>query len=80
MARRHLPIPIMAVLLASAAIGVGLIGFGNGRVGRRFPLVDSVYGAVLGVAIWMTIDLDYPGIGIIKVSNRVMAEALAAMN
>ena len=40
MARRHLPIPIMTVLLGTAAIGVGLIGFGNGRVGRRFSVLE----------------------------------------
>jgi len=80
MARRHLPIPIMAVLLGTAAIGVGMIGFGNGRLGRRFSVLDSVYGAVLAVALWMTIDLDYPGIGIIRVSNLTMVETLAAMN
>src|SRR6476660_2565676 len=32
MARRHLPIPIMTVLFGAAAIGVGIIGFGNGRL------------------------------------------------
>jgi len=56
------------------------MGFGNGRVGRRFSLLDSVYGVVLAVALWMTIDLDYPSIGIIRVSNRSVAETLAAMN
>jgi hypothetical protein len=80
MARRHLPLPIMAMLLGAVAIGVGLLGFGNGRVGRRFSLLDSVYGFVLTIALWMTIDLDYPGIGIIGVSNRSMVETLAAMN
>src|SRR5215813_294969 len=65
MARRHLPPPLMAVLLGATAISVGLMGFGNGRVGRRFSLLDAVYGVVLAVALWMTIDLDYPGIGII---------------
>jgi len=80
MARRHLPIPIMAMLLGTAAIGVGMLGFGNGRVGRRFSLLDSVYGAVLAVALWMTIDLDYPSIGIIGVSNLPVAETLATMN
>ena len=79
MARRHLPIPIMAVLLATAAISVGMIGIGNGRVGRRFSALDCVYGAVLAVALWMTIDLDYPGIGIIRVSNLPVVETLAAM-
>jgi hypothetical protein len=79
MARRHLPIPIMMVLLGTAAIGVGMIGFGNGRVGRRFPILDAVYGVVLAAALWMTIDLDYPGIGIIRVSNLPVVETLAAM-
>jgi hypothetical protein len=79
MARRHLPIPIMALLLGAAAISLGIVGFGNGRVGRRFSAIDSVYGAVLAVALWMTIDLDYPGIGLIRVSNLPIVETLAAM-
>ena len=79
MARRHLPIPIMAVLLGTAAISLGIIGFGNGRVGRRFSLIDAVYGAVLAAALWMTIDMDYPGGGMIRVSNRPVVEALAAI-
>lgn len=80
MARRHLPIPIIAMLLGTAAIGFGMIGFGNGRVGRRFSLLDAVYGVVLTVALWMTIDLDYPGMGLIRVSNLPIVETLAAMN
>jgi hypothetical protein len=79
MARRHLPIPIMTMLLGTAAISVCMIGFGNGRVGRRFSVLDSVYGVVLALALWMTIDLDYPGIGLIRVSNLPVAEALAVM-
>jgi len=80
MARRHLPVPIMALLLGTAAISIGMIGFGNGPVGRRFSVLDSVYGAVLVIALWMTIDLDYPSIGLIRVSNLPVVEVLAAMN
>jgi hypothetical protein len=79
LARRHLPIPLMTLLLGTAAISFGIVGFGNGRMGRRFSLLDSVYGAVLAVALWMTIDLDYPRIGSIRVSNLPLAETLAAM-
>jgi hypothetical protein len=79
MVRRHLPIPIMAMLLGTVAISVGMIGFGNGRVGRRFSVLDAVYGVALAAALWMTIDLDYPGIGLIRVSNLPVVEALAAM-
>jgi hypothetical protein len=80
MARRHLPIPIMAMLLGTAAIGIGMIGFGNGRIGRRFSLLDAVYGIALAAALWMTIDLDYPGMGLIRVSNLPVVETLAAMH
>jgi hypothetical protein len=80
MARRRLPIPIMAMLLGTAAIAVGMIGFGNGRLGRRFSVLDAVYGVALAAALWMTIDLDYPGIGLIRVSNLPVVETLAAMH
>ena len=76
---KKLPTPIMTLLLGTPAIGLGMVGFGNGRVGRRFSLLDAVYGAVLAIALWMTIDLDYPGIGLIKVSNLPVVETLAAM-
>jgi hypothetical protein len=79
MTRRHLPIPIMTLLLGAAVISLGMVGFGNGRVGRRFSVLDSVYGVVLALALWMTIDLDYPGIGLIGVSNLPVAETLASM-
>lgn len=79
MARRHLPLPLMAALLGTVVINVSLLGFGNGRVGRRFSLLDAVYGAVLAVALWMTIDLDYPGFGFIRVINHSVVETLAAM-
>lgn len=79
LARRHLPPPIMAVLLGTAAISIGLLGFGNGRIGRRFSLLDCAYGAVLAIALWMTIDLDYPGLGLIGVGNQPVVETLATM-
>jgi hypothetical protein len=69
----------MMLLLGTAAISLGIVGFGNGRVGRRFSMLDSVYGVVLALALWMTIDLDYPGIGLIGVGNLPLAETLAAM-
>ena len=79
MVRRHLPLPILIVLLATTAVAFGLVGFGNGRIGRRFSLLDSVYGAALATALWMVIDLDYPGYGIIRLSNRTFVETLATM-
>jgi hypothetical protein len=47
---------------------------------RGPPVFCARYGAVLVIALWMTIDLDYPGTGLIRVSNLPVVETLAAMN
>lgn len=78
-ANRHLPRPILIVLLATVALSLLLVGVGNGRSGRRFPLLDAIYAAVLAVALWMTIDLDRPRQGLIQVSSQPLVDALAAM-
>lgn len=80
LAQRRLPVPILAVLLATAALSLLLVGAGDGLAGRRLPLLDGVYALVLSVSLWMTIDLDYPRQGLIQVSGQPMADALAAMN
>jgi hypothetical protein len=43
-------------------------------------VLDTVYGVVLAAALWMIIDLDYQGFGIIRVSNLPVVETLAVMN
>lgn len=79
LARRHWPMPIMAVLLAAAALSYGLVGFGAGRSRRTFSTLDSIYGVVLAVAMWMVIDLDYARRGVLQLSNAPMVEVLATM-
>jgi len=79
LATRRLPVPILVVLLATSALSLLLVGFGNGHAGRRFPLLDGSYAIVLAVALWMTIDLDSPRQGIIQISSQPMVDALASM-
>jgi hypothetical protein len=78
-ATRRLPQPILVVLLGAAALSLFLVGFGNGRSGRRFLLLDAVYASVLAVSLWMTIDLDLPRQGLIQVSSQPLLDTLAAM-
>ena len=79
LSRRQLPQPILIVLLGSAALSLALVGFTHGRTGRRSPLLDGTYAAVLAVALWMTIDLDHPLQGLIQVSAQPIIDTLAAM-
>lgn len=78
-ARRHIPVPILIMLMASCALALGLAGFGNGQGGRRFPILNFVYGAILASALWMMIDLDHARQGTIKASTAPLIEALASM-
>lgn len=79
MVHRHLPLAIMIVLLATAALSLVLVGFGNGRSGRRAPALDAVYAAVLAVALWMTVDLDRPRQGAIQITSQALVDTLAGM-
>lgn len=78
-ARRHIPTAIMVTLLISAALALGLASFGNGQAGRRYPILNFVYGFALAAAIWMTLDLDHPRRGTIQISIQPLVETLAAM-
>jgi hypothetical protein len=60
MARRHLPLPIMAALWWDYGSRRWPAGLRQWSCGPQFSLPDSVYGAVLAVALWIAIDLDCP--------------------
>lgn len=79
LAARRLPPPILVVLLGMAALSLVLVGVGNGLLGKRFPVLDGIYAAVLAVSLWMTIDLDYPRRGLIQINAQPLVDALAAM-
>jgi len=77
--RRHVPQPILFVIVVTAAIGIGLIGYDNGLVRRRFFALSSAFAAVLAAALWMTIDLDRPRHGFVHASEQPYVDLLASM-
>ena len=78
-ARRHIPTPIMVALLVGAAVSLVVAAFGNGQIRRRHSVLNFIYGLILSIALWMTIDLDYPRYGFIRASNTPLVETLASM-
>ena len=78
-ARRHLPVAILAGLLVTVGLTLGLAAFGHGQVGRRFAALDLLYGLVLAGALWMTIDLDYPRYGLIRATVEPLIETFSGM-
>lgn len=65
-ARRHTPAAVLAVLLACAGAAVAAVGYGL-AITRRGPwLPAGVLVFLIACTIWITIDLDYPRVGLIR--------------
>lgn len=78
-ARRHIPVVITIALITSAAMALALAAFGNGQIGRRFPVLNFVYGFILASALWMTLDLDHPDSGLIRINSQPLIDAVESM-
>ena len=78
-ARRHVPAPIMVVIVITAGLGMAMIGYDNGLVRRRYFLLSSVFAVVAATSLWMTIDLDRPRHGLIRASDQPYVELLESM-
>jgi hypothetical protein len=76
---RHLPWPILFILLGMTGLSLIIVGYGDGRAGSRSPFLSGIHVAVLAVALWMTIDLDQPRRGLIQVNVGPVADTLASM-
>lgn len=78
-ARRHIPQTIMVVIVISAAIGMGLIGYDNGLARKRYFLLSSSFAVVSAASLWMTVDLDRPRHGFVRASVLPYVELLDSM-
>ncbi|MBI2740471.1 MAG: hypothetical protein HYX38_28480 [Rhodospirillales bacterium] len=78
-ARRHIPSPILVVIVIAAAIGMAMIGYDNGLVRRRFFVLSSAFALVSAASLWMTIDLDRPRHGFLRASDQPYLDLLDSM-
>jgi hypothetical protein len=78
-ARRHIPQTILVVIVIAVAIGMGMIGYDNGLVRKRYFLLSSVFAVVAAAALWMTIDLDRPRYGFVRTSELPYVELLESI-
>ena len=72
--RRHLPWLAMGTLVLSTLIALMTIGFSAGLSKRRNHAVTLALALLVGLTLWITIDLDYPRLGFIKISDEPMLE------
>jgi hypothetical protein len=68
------------LLLGVAAIGCMLVvGMEQGAVGERNLVPGTVFVLVVGLVVWVTLDLNQPGTGAITVSQEPLERLLATM-
>jgi hypothetical protein len=79
MTRMHMPGLVVVVLIAAAGIAMATIGYGSGLVKRRPRVLTLCFAALIALVMWITIDLDYPRAGMIRMSEQPLVDARAAM-
>lgn len=79
-ARRHTPRPVMAVIIACSLASVASVGFGLATADPRLRVAAAVLAMLVAATLWIILDLDYPRLGFIQVSDAPLREALAGMS
>lgn len=68
----HVPESVLLLLLLVALLAAMLVGYGCGLAKRRHLLSTSVLALLIGLVIFVIMDLDRPGRGLIRVSQESM--------
>jgi hypothetical protein len=72
--RKHLPIVVLALLVACSMLSMGVIGYGCGLSGGRWPWLNASLAVLIAAALWTTIDLDHPRAGLIRLSDAALQQ------
>ncbi|MBX3359269.1 MAG: hypothetical protein KF745_12680 [Phycisphaeraceae bacterium] len=63
---RHLPIPVLTLLVTSAVICLAIVGYSDSAQGGRHRLAHWAFALLIAGTLWVIIDLDYPRHGLIR--------------
>lgn len=72
--RKHLPAVVLGLLYACSVLTLAVIGYSCGLARRRSLTLTSVIAVLVAASLWVTMDLDYSRIGLIRASDAPLAE------
>ena len=72
--RKHLPLPVMGLLVACSLLAIGVIGYGNGLGGERSVPLTVPLAILIATALCITIDLDHPRAGLIRLNDAPLVD------
>jgi uncharacterized membrane protein (Fun14 family) len=70
----HVPESVLFLLFIAATIAVGMVGYLNGIAAHRAWVVTELLIGLFALSIFVIIDLDRPGRGLINVSQKNMID------
>jgi len=73
-ARKHVPWLVMSLLIASSLLAVATIGYGCGVDDRRRLPLTLALALLVGTSLWVTIDLDHPRRGLLRLDDASLQE------
>jgi hypothetical protein len=75
-ASRHLPAPVLILLIGAALIAVATLGHGQAiHAGKSSPIVIALALLIAG-SLWVIIDLDFPQLGLIQITSAPLQRAI----
>jgi hypothetical protein len=69
---RHLPLLVLEAVIGCAAVGIATVGYGSGLTGRPNRTLSAALTLLIAAVVWVTIDMDYPRRGMIRISQEPM--------
>jgi hypothetical protein len=67
---KTIPPLVLGLLIACAAVSVGVMSYGTGLGGHRRPVLTFSLAAIIGASLWITVDLDRPRAGLMQLSDE----------
>lgn len=80
LARRHLPVEFVIVMLICSAASLGTIGYGAGLVERRSTGVTMCLALLTATALFVTFDFDRPRRGLIRLDPAPLNELVETLS
>lgn len=71
---RHHPPMVVETLLLAIGIALLVFGYGCGKRGRRHAAMSAGLSLLLALTMWLVLDLDYPRIGLVQISQAPMLD------
>ena len=76
---RHVPEFVLFLLYGAFIVSGGVIGYASGLANHRPALVTYLMVGVIALLLYMVMDLDRPGRGVIRVSVQSLLDLQAGM-